>query len=125
MDLEVMASPGFERVWGAWLDQALLDLGRLQLNRKLLSINSSVHSARDGCSKLRVENLGSLENVETFEALGPWDRETVDMTVSQSDFTEWLGGDSSTGQLYARILYFKFVLNSCTYVFPRVKRGND
>ncbi|OAE21452.1 hypothetical protein AXG93_3506s1260 [Marchantia polymorpha subsp. ruderalis] len=93
-----MASPGFERVWGAWLDQALLDLGRLQLNRKLLSINSSVHSARDGCSKLRVENLGSLENVETFEALGPWDRETVDMTVSQSDFTEWLGGDSSTGQ---------------------------
>ncbi|KAG6556341.1 hypothetical protein Mapa_002284 [Marchantia paleacea] len=91
-----MASPGLERVWGAWLDQALVDLKRLQLNRKLLSINSSVHSARDGCNKLRGENVGSLENVETFEALGPWDRETVDMTVSQSDFIEWLGGDAST-----------------------------
>ncbi|KAL2630600.1 hypothetical protein R1flu_015286 [Riccia fluitans] len=86
------------QVWEGWLDQVLEDLENLQLNRKLLSLNSSSAPANHPQAKILGEKSLSQENIQTFRGLGPWDRETVEVLVSQADFQEWLSDKSHTGQ---------------------------
>ncbi|KAL3677898.1 hypothetical protein R1sor_020854 [Riccia sorocarpa] len=79
-------------VWERWLDQVLHHLEHLQLKRRLLSLNSSSAPARLPPAKI----LG--DSLEIFQSHGPWDRQTVEVLVSQTDFRDWLSDESHTGQ---------------------------
>lgn len=89
-------------VWRRWLDHALVDLENFQLGRQLLPI---VYPAPHSSSTVRpspgVRRNGhhseNEDEIETFDGLGPWDRETVEIEVSMPEFQAWLGEKQSTG----------------------------
>ncbi|WRX19496.1 Aminotransferase [Theobroma cacao] len=71
--------------WDFWVEEALLKLESLKLLRPIRPIQ---------LSKKQATEKKDDEEYEVFNELQPWDRSTVEVSISESFFQQWLRGDN-------------------------------
>eukprot|EP01018_Ginkgo_biloba_P002582 Gb_40331 [translate_table: standard] len=103
-----------EGEWEFWLGEALQELtksNRLRSLRPLFMVpseaslpaSSSPQTLEDVCPVV-LSDHGEADTAfksgefQTFDSLGPWDRSSVDVEISEATFQHWINNTSSTGQ---------------------------
>ncbi|XP_017972244.1 PREDICTED: 8-amino-7-oxononanoate synthase isoform X1 [Theobroma cacao] len=71
--------------WDFWVEEALLKVESLKLLRPIRPIQ---------LSKKQATEKRDDEEYEVFNELQPWDRSTVEVSISESFFQQWLRGDN-------------------------------
>lgn len=69
--------------WDFWVEEALLKVESLKLLRPIRPIQ---------LSKKQATEKRDDEEYEVFNELQPWDRSTVEVSISESFFQQWLRG---------------------------------
>ncbi|XP_011621169.1 8-amino-7-oxononanoate synthase isoform X1 [Amborella trichopoda] len=87
-----------ENSWDSWLDQALQKLYSTKLIRTLRPIFMAPPSnGYLGNADKVLGNSMSEEHFETFDGIQPWDREAVEVEITESTFQKWMNEFSISG----------------------------
>lgn len=81
--------------WDYWVEESLAKLESLKLLRSLRPIYLSKESNPSKPIALEVED----NNYEVFDEMQPWDRSSVEVSISGSTFQKWLLEIPSSGNL--------------------------
>ncbi|OMO94854.1 Aminotransferase, class I/classII [Corchorus capsularis] len=79
-------------LWNEWVEEALSKLESLKLLRALRPLYLS--NLQQQAGNERISNDGDYE---VFDEMQPWDRSSVEVSVSQSTYNQWLLDIPSTG----------------------------
>uniref|UniRef100_A0A0C9RNB3 TSA: Wollemia nobilis Ref_Wollemi_Transcript_9000_2152 transcribed RNA sequence n=1 Tax=Wollemia nobilis TaxID=56998 RepID=A0A0C9RNB3_9CONI len=127
-----------ETSWDLWLEEALHKLESLKRLRSLRPLFPVSFEGRGVLSSLNVSSPlvvsdgnkeeEMLEEFETYESPGPWDRSAVEVEISEATFAQWTNNLCSTGE---EICNFDIVLDHLLDARPQLFRklllfsGND
>jgi 8-amino-7-oxononanoate synthase len=75
--------------WDSWVDEALAKLHSLKLLRSLRPINLSPQPHKN-CE----------DDYQVFDEMQPWDRSSVEISISEPTFHKWLLDIPSSGILF-------------------------
>ncbi|GLT40244.1 hypothetical protein SLA2020_143940 [Shorea laevis] len=110
-----------ERAWDKWVEEALSKLESLKLLRSLRPICLP--------NQQRQQNTEpNEEDYEVFDGLQPWDRSSVEVSISKRTFHKWLHDIPSTGdEIVSRDGGADDELDNCKQTFKKLLlfSGND
>lgn len=97
-------------LWDKWVGEALSKLDSLKLLRSLRPLYLSKEQ-----QEMNNTGVSGEEEYEVFDKMQPWDRSSVNVSISEPTYRKWLLEIPSSGILFSNkqkkiLFYFAFII---------------